>query len=112
MASRAREAVAPAYLFLFLILGGSAQGIWQNMFLELIGLGIIAWAAWAATGSSMARPARDLLTMALVAVALIAIQLVPLPVSAWTNLGGREAVAAAEVERAQAAYQQAIWLGR
>ena len=94
MASRAREAVAPAYLFLCLILGGSGQGIWENMVLELIGLAIITWAAWPATGSSMARPARDLLTMALVAVALIAIQLVPLPVSAWTNLGGREAAAA------------------
>ena len=45
MAKWAREAIGPAYLFLCLILGGSAQGIWQNMALQLLGLALIAWAA-------------------------------------------------------------------
>ena len=46
MNSRARAMVAPAYLFACLILGGSAQGVWQNMILLLAGLAIIAWAAF------------------------------------------------------------------
>ena len=45
MVSRARQLVAPLYLFLCLIIGGSAQGIWGNMVLQLLGLAIIAWAA-------------------------------------------------------------------
>ena len=45
MASALRQAVAPVYLFLCLMLGGSAQGIWGNALLQLIGLAIIAWSA-------------------------------------------------------------------
>ena len=45
MASRAREAAAPVYLFACLLLGGSAQGLWANMLLQLLGIGLIAWAA-------------------------------------------------------------------
>ena len=54
MSSRFREGLAPAYLLLCLVLGGSAQGIWANMVLQLLGIGVIAWAATrfsAATGS-------------------------------------------------------------
>ena len=35
MVSRPRQLVAPLYLFLCLIIGGSAQGIWGNMVLQL-----------------------------------------------------------------------------
>ena len=45
MASRMREAVVPAYLLLCLLLGGSVQGVWFNMILQLVGLAIVAWAA-------------------------------------------------------------------
>ena len=38
MDSRLRDAIAPSYLFLCLLLGGSAQGIWANMTLQLVGL--------------------------------------------------------------------------
>ena len=89
MINRAREAVAPIYLLLCLVLGGSAQGIWQNMVLQLIGLAILAWAAWFETGQPLARPARQLLVIAILAIALIALQVVPLPASLWTRLGGR-----------------------
>jgi O-antigen ligase len=88
MASRLRDGVAPLYLFLCLILGGSAQGIWANMALQLLGLGIIAWAAAAAT-RPVASPARHLLVIAGLAVALVAIQMVPLPPTVWPRLGGR-----------------------
>ena len=42
MDSRLRDAIAPSYLFLCLLLGGSAQGIWANMTLQLVGLAILA----------------------------------------------------------------------
>ena len=93
MASRAREAVAPFYLFLCLVLGGSAQGIWQNMILQLVGLAIIIWASWPGSTRKLARPARELLVIAMLAIGLIALQLVPLPVSVWTHLAGRAPVA-------------------
>ena len=41
MPSLVKSSVAPAYLLACLILGGSAQGIWQNTLLQLAGLGSI-----------------------------------------------------------------------
>jgi O-antigen ligase len=93
MASRLREGTAPAYLFLCLILGGSAQGIWANMVLQLLGIGILAWAALAPAEEPLFPPARQLLILALLAVALVALQLVPLPPSLWPHLAGREPIA-------------------
>jgi O-antigen ligase len=81
--------VAPVYLFLCLILGGSAQGIWENMALQLLGLCIIAWAAASAAGKPIAAPARHLLIIAALAIALVTIQMVPLPPTLWPHLGGR-----------------------
>ncbi|HWU91927.1 MAG TPA: O-antigen ligase family protein [Sphingomicrobium sp.] len=93
MLSRARSFVAPVYLFACLVLGGSAQGIWQNMILQLAGVGIIAWAACDKGGEPLARPARQLLALAIVAVAVVALQLVPLPPAVWAHLGPRQEVA-------------------
>src|SRR5437764_2055990 len=93
MASRLREGVAPAYLFLCLVLGGSAQGIWANMVLQLLGIAILTWAALAPPEEPLLPPARQLLILALLAVALVAIQLVPLPPALWTHLAGREPIA-------------------
>src|SRR4051794_30352080 len=93
MNSRARQAVVPLYLFLCLILGGSAQGIFGNMSLQLIGVAIIAWAAAAKDDEPMLPPARQLLMIAILGLVLIAFQLIPLPPSVWAQLGGRQAVA-------------------
>jgi O-antigen ligase len=92
MLSRGRSFVAPAYLFACLVLGGSAQGIWQNMILQLVGVGIIASAALG-QGEPLARPAKQLLIIAIATIALIAIQLIPLPASIWAHLGPRQQVA-------------------
>jgi len=91
--TRARQAVAPAYLLICLILGGSGQGIWANMVLQLLGLALIAWAALAPSKSTLPAAARQLLLIALIATALIAIQLIPVPPALWTHLGGRTALA-------------------
>jgi O-antigen ligase len=94
VASRVRAAAAPLYLFACLLLGGSAQGIWANMLLQLTGLGLIAWAALTPADPTVTRSARQLLGLAILGFALIALQLVPLPPSVWSHLPGREPIAA------------------
>jgi O-antigen ligase len=93
MLSRSRIIIAPAYLFACLILGGSAQGIWQNMILQLAGVAIIAWAATARSDEPLSRASRQLLWLAALAIAVVALQMVPLPPGLWTHLAGREAIA-------------------
>src|SRR5689334_15808443 len=89
-----RQAVAPAYLLLCLVLGGSAQGVWTNALLQLIGLGIIAWAAGSPTEERMVRPLRALLWIGLLGLVIVALQLIPLPTALWSHLGGRAQIAA------------------
>ena len=93
MLSQGRQAVAPLYLFLCLLLGGSAQAIWGNMVLQLVGLVILAWAAVSHGDERVAGPARLLMALAALAVALVAVQLIPLPPAMWQKLGGRAEIA-------------------
>ena len=79
MPSLARSAVAPAYLLVCLLLGGSAQGIWQNALLQIAGIAIILWAAVAETSRSLPRSARPILLLVIAAIAISALQAVPLP---------------------------------
>jgi O-antigen ligase len=79
----ARSAVAPLYLFACLLLGGSAQGIWQNALLQLAGLAIIVWATIAGSGDDLPRAARPIFWLAIAAIAVIALQLMPLPAAVW-----------------------------
>ncbi len=80
-----------AFLALSLLAGGSAQGTWNNLLLQLGGLALIAWALasphrWPAAGRALA------LILALT-VGWALLQLVPLPPSLWTALPGRALVA-------------------
>jgi O-antigen ligase len=93
MLSRGRVLVAPAYLFACLILGGSVQGIWQNMVLQLAGVAIIAWAALDRSAERLPPAARQLLLLAIAAIAVVAVQLIPMPPSLWTHIGPREQIA-------------------
>ena len=93
MHSAAKSAVAPSYLLLCLLLGGSAQGIWQNAALQLIGLAIIAWTLIAPAEESPSRSASRLLLLAAIGVAVVAAQCVPVPPSFWAH-GAREPLAA------------------
>lgn len=85
MLNRIRSATAPAYLFLCLVLGGSAQGVWQNALLQLLGVAIIAWAAATRLQEPLALPARHLLLIVLAAIAVVIVQLVPIPASMWAS---------------------------
>jgi O-antigen ligase len=91
--STAKNAVAPLYLLACLILGGSTQGIWQNMALQLTGLAIIAWSAGAPVEEPMSARSKLLLLLAGAAVAVVGLQQVPLPPSLWAH-ASREPFAA------------------
>lgn len=80
------------YLFVCLILGGSAQGVWQNMVLQLVGIAIIAWAVASPADEPMTLPAKRLLFLSIAGIAIVAAQLVPLPPGIW-NHGARERIA-------------------
>jgi len=89
MSIGARHAVAPLYLLLCLVLGGSAQAVWGNLILQLIGLAIIVWALWAAGETRLSRSARTLGWLAIATILLVLVQLIPLPPGLWTVLPGR-----------------------
>jgi O-antigen ligase len=92
--SRLRQAVAPLYLLLCLLVGGSAQGVWGNMLLQLVGLAIIGWSILDRSARRPSKRARSLLWIATAAVLLVAVQLLPLPLDFWAKLGGRAGLAA------------------
>lgn len=92
MRNAVRSTIAPLYLFGCLILGGSAQGIWQNMVLQLVGVTIIAWAMAAPADEPLAPRAKPLLLLAIVLIALIGLQLAPVPPAVWAH-GPRTRVA-------------------
>lgn len=93
MPSAARRAIAPLYLLACLVFGGSAQGIWQNAVLQLLGIIIIAWTAVAPSDEPLPSSARNLLYLAIAALLIIALQQVPLPPALWAS-GARARIAA------------------
>lgn len=84
-----RQAALPAYLFLCLVFGGSAQGIWANAALQIGAAGILAWALLAKQPQRLGKAARRLLLLAGGLGLLFLAQLVPLPPGIWTALPGR-----------------------
>jgi len=93
MIARLRASVAPAYIFLCLLIGGSAQGIWGNAILRLLAIGIIAWALVERRDQPLPRNLRQLLIIIGLGLALCLIQFVPVPSALWTALPGRGMVA-------------------
>lgn len=88
-----RELLVPAYLFLCIVLGGSAQAIWGNLVLQLLGLLMIGYAAVRPSKQKPTSRFRTLAVIAITALALIALQLLPLPPEMWTRLPGRAVLA-------------------
>ena len=95
MIRRMRSLAVPAFLLLCLLAGGSSsQGALANAALQLLAVLLLAWAAVAPRPEPLARPGRILLVLAIAAVALAILQLIPLPAGIWSSLPGRERVAA------------------
>lgn len=88
-ADRLRQSVAPAYLFVCLLLGGSAQGVWVNLVLQLLAVLLLAWAAVASPQQRLTGPGRQVVILIGVALLVIVIQVVPLPPLLWGALPGR-----------------------
>ena len=82
------------YLLLCILLGGSVQGVWTNLALQLLGIALMAFVATAAIDGDLESP-RTAVIYALISCALLVVllQLIPLPADMWTRLPGRSALA-------------------
>ena len=87
-----RKAIAPAYLFLCLLLGGSAQGAWGNALLQILAVLIIGWSFLDDQRATLPRAARPLIAIMGAGVVIAALQLIPLSPALWTRLPGREMI--------------------
>lgn len=85
--------IVAAYLLLCIVLGGSAQGVWGNLALQILGIFLLVLAAVLRPTEPPTGPARALFALLLLGFVVVAIQLVPLPMATWRNLPGRESVA-------------------
>ena len=89
MSATLRQLAVPVFLFACLLLGGSPQGIWRNLILQLGGLGLIGWALLARSRSHPTSAGRLLLWLGGLWFALLLVQLIPLPPQWWSALPGR-----------------------
>lgn len=93
MRLRLHSAIPSLYLFLCILLGGSAQGWWTNITIQVLGIAMMAWASvFARSERSESRPIA-MYAILLMGVSFVLLQLLPLPPSVWTRLPGREAIA-------------------
>ena len=89
-----RQAIVPVYLFLCLIAGGSPQGVLASLMLQLLGLALLGWAAFGDAPTAQTRSVRYLTMLMATVVAVVIVQLIPLPPAIWSNLPGRGPVVA------------------
>lgn len=90
-----RHFVVPIYLLACLLLGGaSAAGYAANLLLQIAAIPLIGWSLWLLVRSGVPRAIRAPLVLVGLLVAVLLIQLVPLPPGLWTALPGREPVVA------------------
>lgn len=82
----------PAYLFLCLLAGGSAQGVWSNFVLQILAVTILASLALESPVHQANSHLRTLRWLLAAFFALVFVQLVPLPPSIWAKLPGRALV--------------------
>jgi len=94
MSQLGRSLLVASYLLLCILLGGSGQGVWRNLSLQLLGIALIAWATLFPSKPEDPddRPV-FLYLLGAIAVAVILLQLIPLPSDFWSDLPGRNALA-------------------
>jgi O-antigen ligase len=89
-----RSMLAPGYLLICLALGGaSGGGAIANGVLQLTAILLISWTLIDPRAVPLSSSARSLLKLGLCLVALVALQLLPLPPALWTGLPGHEVIA-------------------
>lgn len=89
----AKRGLVPAYILLCIVFGGSTQGVFFNMSLQLLGIVIITWSLMVRGASPLTGPARGLILLVCLVALIFLLQLIPLPPSLWWALPGREFVA-------------------
>jgi hypothetical protein len=94
MRFRPLSAIPSAYILVCIVLGGSAQGWWSNIAIQLLGIAMMAWAATLARPNGESRPVA-IYALLLVSLVAVLLQLIPVPPSIWTQLPGRETISAA-----------------
>ena len=89
MIERFRPFVAPVYLILCLVAGGSSQGYWGNALLRILAIVIIAWALIERSDRPVPRGMKQLFLLAGLGIGLGIVQLIPIPTEIWASLAGR-----------------------
>ncbi len=90
MSATLRAAVVPTYILLCIVLGGSAQGMWGNLTLQLLAIAIIAWSLVAPQPVRVPPAAKVLFAIAGLTILLIIVHLIPLTPSLWSAIPGRD----------------------
>jgi O-antigen ligase len=81
------------YLLLCLVVGGSAQGFWGNLGLQILGVALLLFAGVSRAGEKPSALSIALAGIALFCLCAIVIQLVPIPANFWRQLPGRSSTA-------------------
>ncbi|MGI8706151.1 MAG: O-antigen ligase family protein [Sphingomicrobium sp.] len=91
-----RSIIVAGYLLLCILLGGSAQGVWTNLALQLLGIALIAGAAIASEPPDQETDSSTIVYMLLgLGGLVILLQLIPMPQSLWAELPGRSGLVSA-----------------
>lgn len=93
MRDSVRLAIGPAFLFACLLFGGSGQGVWGPLLLQLVAVGLLVWAFWTDPSRPLGGSARHIGWIVAAALFLAVVQLIPLPPAVWTRLPGHAAAA-------------------
>lgn len=88
----ARAMAVPLFVLACIVLGGSTRSALLNMMLQLGAVAMLAWAALAEPRAQSGVPGRNLLLLCIAMVALIVLQIIPLPPGMWAHLPGRSAI--------------------
>ncbi|GAA4017731.1 hypothetical protein GCM10022280_16290 [Sphingomonas swuensis] len=96
-----RQSLVPLFVLACLLLGGSPQGVWRNLALQLAAIAMIAWALLSSRRTVPTPGGRFLLLLSGLWFLLVLLQLVPLPPGLWSALPGRAPVAEAFTLRGQ-----------
>ncbi len=91
--TRLKAIIAPAFLLICILLGGSSVAKLQNGALQLLGILVIEIIVALPRAGSTLRDAKPLIGFAIAAIAIVVLQLIPLPPSIWQSLPGREPLA-------------------
>lgn len=91
MKGRAISIILGAFVLACILLGGSAQGVLRNLGLELAALALLTATVAIRRDNEGGIPAAPAAIL-LFGLAVVAVQLIPLPPGAWTSLPGRSEI--------------------